>query len=313
MNCATIQKKESKNVNNRDIEDYEINKITQLCPIREQAFFTIMRQSGLTPKTIKKIRIKDVERILERYTPAPCKIDIPQEKGKLGKAPVFIGEEAIKYIKRYLLTRTNRTTESLLFTVRNNPNKEINTKDVSRTFRSKAQKCEKTKNITHKVMNGKPNELRLYSLVKFYRKNAKDYLTELNKYSSIKDDEFYRTLYEEKAMRSLEIEPPPTRDIQQLRQRLEKIESTIFPKYRPGTGWMAEARRIEEWIEKNPEEARLQQERQEDWEREREEEFKAYQRIMKENPDGLIAYLQDLKEKIEVIKIILQKQLKTQH
>jgi hypothetical protein len=215
---------------NRDITKDEINRITEECPPREKAFFTVMRQSGLPPHTIKQLKIKNLERILNPNTPIPCKINVPHEKSL-----TFIGEEAIKYLKQYLATRTNLTPESLLFTIQNNPNKEINTKDVSRTFRLAAQELEKAKKITYEVRRGKPSELRLYSLIKFYRKSAKYYLTELDNSSTPKDDEFYRKLYEEKAMPYLEIETPTRREIYQLKRQIEELETLIRVKILPVT------------------------------------------------------------------------------
>jgi hypothetical protein len=41
-------------------------------------------------------------------------------------------------------------------------------------------------------------------LRKFFETNAKEYLTELDNNSTLKDDEFYRKLYEETAMSNLE-------------------------------------------------------------------------------------------------------------
>jgi hypothetical protein len=202
---------------NRDITKDEINRITEKCPPREKAFFTIMRQSGLPPHTIKQLKIENLEGILNSNTPIPCKIDVPHDKSR-----TFIGEEAVKYLKQYLATRTNLAAKSLLFTIQNNPKKEINTKDVSRAFRLSAQKLEKERKINYEIRRGKPSELRLYSLIKFYRKNAKYYLTELSTSSITKDYEFYRKLYEEKAMPFLEIEPPTPMDIRKLRQQQQQ-------------------------------------------------------------------------------------------
>jgi hypothetical protein len=199
----------------------ELNKVTVLCPIREQAFFTIMRQSGLTPQVIKQLKVKN----LEPNMPIPCKIDTPQEKH-----PTFIGAEAIKYLKQYLATREKLTPESLLFTLNNNPNKEINTKNVSRTFKLKAQELERTKKITYAVQKGKPSELRLFSLIKFYRKNAKNYLTEL-KNNPNKDEDFYRILYEEKALPLLEIETPTTTELKNRIEELEENTESIKNQY----------------------------------------------------------------------------------
>jgi hypothetical protein len=57
------------------IEKETINKITRLSKIRESAFFTFMRQSGLTPISIKKLKIRNIEKRSE----FSCKIFIPQE------------------------------------------------------------------------------------------------------------------------------------------------------------------------------------------------------------------------------------------
>jgi hypothetical protein len=253
----------SRDMKNRDIEKDEINKITahRLCPIREKAFFTVMRQSGLTPHVIKQLKIENVERILEPDTPAPCKISIPQEK-----YPTFIGQEAINYLQRYLgdrARRTKLTPESLLFTIRNNPNKEINTKDVSRTFKLVVQDLAKNRKITLEIEEGKPSELRLYKLKRFYEKNARQYLTKLSDSNTAKDDELYRNLYEELAMPSLEIEPPSPMDMHRLRKQLKKIES-LFPKKQeveepPPEYWEVSEKEIEEhekWLKEHPEEAK---------------------------------------------------------
>jgi hypothetical protein len=208
----------------RDITEDEINKITKECKIREKAFFTIMRQSGLPPHTIRQLKIKNLEKILDPNTPTPCKIEIPNDK-----FPIFIGEEAIQYLKQYLKNRANKeklTPASLLFTTRNNPNKEINTKDVSRAFARAAQKLKKQRKIDYKTESRKPNELRLFSLIQFYKKKAKDYLTELRSNSTSKDNEFYRKLYEEKARPSLEIEPPTPIEMQQLKKEIATMKQT---------------------------------------------------------------------------------------
>jgi hypothetical protein len=192
-----------------NVEKDDINRITALCPVREKAFFTIMRQSGLTPNAIKKLRIKDLEPSLQ----IPCKIDSP--KGDL-EPPAFIGEEAVRYLKQYLATRKDDLNpESLLFTIHNNPRREINTKDVSRTFRLAAEK----------VAKGKTRRLRLFSLVTFYRNNAKHYLKELKNHP-LADDESYKTLYKQHALPFLEIETQITVQIRGPRKWFhEKIES----------------------------------------------------------------------------------------
>jgi hypothetical protein len=274
----------------KDITKEEINKITEHSPIREKAFFTIMRQGGLTPHTIQQLKIKD----LEPDTPTPCKINIPQatQKGKF-KPPTFIGKEAIKYTKQYLATRINLTPESLLFTIKNADTK-INTKDVSRTFRIKAQKYEKTKTINpEEITKGKPNKLQLYSLVRFYRKNAKKYLIEA-KNNPNQNEEFYRKLYKEKAMPNLEIKTPTTTELE---NRIEKIENMIpiFIKENDIQGKfltkeelnseIKEIREHEQWLKKHPKEAE-----------------KEYNRMKNEEIQNLTSDLKNLKTNYEILK-----------
>jgi hypothetical protein len=217
---------------NREITKNEINKITEKCLPREQAFFTVMRQSGLTPSDIKKLKIRDLEKILETETPIPCKIEVSLKtrKGELRKTPAFVGFEATKYLRQYFKKdRKNLTPESLLFTIHGNPNKEINTKDVSRAFRLAARELGKENAITFGNKHGKPNELKLFNLVKFYRKNAKNYLEEINSLDKAKDHEFYRKLYEEKAMLLLETEADTgiLIEIKKREERLKKMEMVV--------------------------------------------------------------------------------------
>ena len=215
------------NMKKRDINGHEINRIVkETRSTREKAFFTLISQSGLAPHTIKKLRIQDVERILEPYPPTPCKIKKETDK----TPPTFIANEAVQYLKRYLQDRAHKehlTPDSLLFTTRDNPNKEINTKDISRTFKRTAQKLQKQRTITYEVKQGKPSQLRLYSLVNFYKTNAKQYLKELSNTPKGKDDEFYRRLYKEKAMPNLQIEPPTQTQIQHLTERLDNKDTEV--------------------------------------------------------------------------------------
>jgi hypothetical protein len=175
------------NGNLEDVQVY-INKITARSPIREKAFFTIMRQSGLKPNQIKKLRLKNVDTSLG----VPFKIELSETD----LVPAFVGEEAARYLNQYLATRKdNLKPESLLFASHKNSNQEINTKDVSRTFRIAAVE----------VMKEKTERLQLFSLVKFYRTKAKHYIKELKDHP-FDADEKYRELYEIHALPFLQIE-----------------------------------------------------------------------------------------------------------
>ena len=188
-----------------------IIRITHQVPIREKAFFTLMRQSGLTPQTVKKLRIKS----LEPSTIIPRRIStIPELKQRRTKQPPhFIGEEANIYIKQYLATRKNLKPENLLFASKNNPKKEISTKNVSRAFREALDEIQNEKNLHEpRSINAKKFRKRkfsLFSLIEFYRENTKHYKSELDNNPN-EDVEYYRKLFKEKAMPFLEIESSMT-------------------------------------------------------------------------------------------------------
>jgi hypothetical protein len=245
----------------RKITKDEINRITKKCSTREKAIFTIMRQSGLLPIRIKQLRIENVERILEPEPPVPCKINVSHEK-----YPAFIGQEAINYLKEYLDKRARReklTSESLLFTARNNPNKEIDTKSVSRAFKANV---------------GKSSELELRSLIGFYKTNTKNYqdeLKELGKGSTPKDDEFYRRLYRKKAIQNLETEPLTLTDVlhrletqnKELAQRITEIEDKLLPIESEISAEATGETRFEwfeRWLREHPEEKKRLEEQQQE-------------------------------------------------
>jgi site-specific recombinase XerD len=220
---------------NRDITKEEIVQIMSISKIREKAFFVIMAQSGLRPHTMKQLKLKN----LESFDSLPCKIEVPQEitKGKFGSHVTFIGSDAIKYLKQYLATRTNLTPNSLLFCSHTDSTKMVNVKDVSRAFRMAARKLEESGAMNFEIRKGKPSELRLYILRKFFRKYANQMGFEHVNYMmghttrgsdssyTPKDSEWYRDLYKEKAMPFLRLEtatPTETeKTIAELKKQLE--------------------------------------------------------------------------------------------
>jgi site-specific recombinase XerD len=227
---------------NRDITKDEIVKIMAMVRVRQKAFFGVMAQSGLRPHTITQLRLRN----LESLDVVPCKITVPEEitKGKFGSYVTFLGPDALKYLKQYLDTRTNLTPDSLLFPLDCDPTKPMSEKDISRAFRVAARRLEKSGALKYEVRAGKPSELRLYTLRKFFRKYANqmgfekvDYLMG-HKGKGVddsyrpQDPEFYRELYKEKAMPFLRLESATPTETEktvaelraQLSQRDEEIE-----------------------------------------------------------------------------------------
>ena len=151
-----------------------------------------------------------------------------------GSYVTFIGADALKYLKQYFATRKNLGLESLLFCAHDDLNKPVNAKDMSRAFRLAARKLERSGAIEYEVREGKPSELRLYNLRKFFRKYAIHMGFEVVEYMmghTVKgvdgnyrpqDPQYYRELYAEKAMPFLRLEAPTPTETSAIINTLKK-------------------------------------------------------------------------------------------
>jgi len=230
---------------NRDISKEEITDILSISKPREKAFFTIMAQSGLRPQAICKLRIKHLQPDLKEHR-IPCKIDVPRElaKGKYRAYFTFIGGEAIKYLVNYLKTRSNLNPESYVFTQRES-DEPIDYSNISHRFRAAILKLRKKGILSFEQKQiGKPSELRLYNLRKYFRKYANQagfefvqfwmgHIVKQGQEESYRpqDVEFHRRLYAEKAMPFLRLETatPSETDkvIQSQAEEIEKLKAQI--------------------------------------------------------------------------------------
>jgi integrase len=204
---------------NRDITKEEIKATLDISTPRDKAYFCIMAQSGLRPETLCELKVKHIEPDYSNGI-VPCKIDVPQEltKGQYRAFFTFMGEESIKYLKAYLETRQRISKEDYLFTL-HGTNKQANKKSFSKIFAEKLQTLRRKGSIEYELRKGKPSELRLYTLRKFFRKYANQagfefvqfwmgHIVKTGEEESYRpqDPEFHRQLYREKAMPFLRVE-----------------------------------------------------------------------------------------------------------
>ena len=241
----------SSEYHNRDIEKPEIAHLLAISRPRDRAFFAVMAQSGLRPHELCKLRLKHLHPDLFHGT-IPCKLEIPKEiaKGKYHGYFTFIGAEAVKYLKDYLKTRANVSPESYLFT-KHGSELQATPKSFGHKFQRNVRKLKAKGLVSFKQrQKGKPSELRLYNLRKFFRKFAsqsgRDFVNfwmghtlGVDAHYFSRDVEFHRKLYKEKALPYLRIEketPTETeKQIEELRAeltKLKKMEKT-FEKMEP--------------------------------------------------------------------------------
>ena len=241
---------------NRDITKNEIERILGISRPRDQAFYSMMAQSGLRPDTLCSLRKKHIEPEFSKGI-IPCKVDVPEEiaKGQYGSYFSFMGEESVKYLKDYFNKRPEIGPEDFLFTS-HGKDKPLNPKSISMIFARTIQQLKEKGIIDLKDSQfGKPGELRLYNLRKFFRKEAghagveyvnfwmghkTDYKAPHIPASDIhyfpkEDMEFHRQLYIEHAMPHLRLETPTAtetdkiigrqaEEIERLNERIKEIE-----------------------------------------------------------------------------------------
>ena len=232
---------------NRDITKSEVVQILKMSSPRDRAFFCMMAQSGLRPATLCGLKLKHVELDEVIKLGRAAEIEVPEEiaKGKYGAYFSFMGEESQSYLRSYLLTRRNIGPESWLFSLQGVEHK-CNSKSMSGIF-SRTVRIMKEKDLIDFELNteGKPSEIRLYCLRKFFRKYAShagveyvnfwmghktDYkaphipASDVH-YFSREDVEFQRRIYEEKAMPDLKLETfTPKEEIAQLKRLERELE-----------------------------------------------------------------------------------------
>lgn len=228
---------------NRDVTKEEILAILNAADVRERAFFAFMVQSGLRPDTIVKLQIED----LEPLDKIPCKVDVSKQKtkGKYGAYFSFLGEDAVRYLKAYLDTRPNLKPADYVFAgIRGTKEAEkpYHRSLPSRIFQEIARTLREGGKLEYKtVKKGKPSELRLYTLRKYFRKMASQagddfcnfwmshqFKVKVDRAYFSKDPEFHRKIYLEKALPYLRLESAlPTeneKEISELRKEIAALK-----------------------------------------------------------------------------------------
>jgi integrase len=266
---------------NRDITREEIQEILSISAPRSRAFFCMMAQSGLRPETLCNLKLKHVEPDFSKDM-IPCKVDVPQElaKGQYRAYFTFMGEESVKYLKAYLQTRPALTSEDYLFAQVASSGASVDSaraklpaspKSFSSIFKEALQKLKKKGAIDYEIReNGKPSELRLYTLRKFFRKFANQAGFELVQFwmghivrSGVEesyrpnDPKWHRDEYTKKAMPYLrfEVATPDenasvimeqAKEIEELRARARDLEKKAADKDETINKMMAEWKTMKE-------------------------------------------------------------------
>ena len=200
---------------------------------------------------------------------------------------------------------------------------------MNRAFRLAARKLEKSGAIDYQIREGKPSELRLYNLRKFFRKHANQMGFENVNYLmghtvrgsdanyKPQDPEFYRELYAEKALPFLRLEttsPLETekaittleQENRELKNQIKKLGATIEKIYSKVFEEKNEEEMHDQWLTENAEEMEREEKRHEEFLRAEEEylakhpeERKRREEEQKDVDDAYAQYMKDHAEEIE--------------
>ena len=227
---------------NRDITKEEIIRILNNASPRDRAFYLMMIQSGLRPRTLTDLTYVCLKEDFESGK-IPCLINIPREmtKGEFGDHFTFIGEDAVNALKAYFAERGLPKDNERIF--------NVNAKNVfSVRFGYSVRQLGLM--APSEIRKGKkPQPLRLYCLRKYFRKFAgaggvdmanfwmghqTSYGTNISKSDQAyfsKDVEHHRQIYEEKALPGLRIFEPSgwetEQTIKMLQQRIGELERDL--------------------------------------------------------------------------------------
>jgi integrase len=228
---------------NRDITKEEVLAVLAASKPRERAFFCMMAQSGLRPDTLIKLKLKDIEPDFSKGV-VPCAILVSETntKGNYSNYCSFMGEESINYLKAYFSSeRPNIKPDDPIFKLhgkgRNAAKKDkvASPKSFSILFANTLKQLMESRILTYDKRIGKPSELRLYTLRKYFRRCAgeagKDWVNywmghvselgvDLNYMT--KGIEYHRKQYTEKAMLHLRLESSTASEND--KEKTQKIE-----------------------------------------------------------------------------------------
>jgi len=259
---------------NRDITSEEIKEILRVSKPRERAFYAMMAHTGLRPDTLCHLKLKHIEPDFSKEE-LPCKVEIPEEltKGSFGSYFTFMGEDAVHYLKAYLRTRRNLNPESYIFTSYGKE-KPLHRKSISSMFARTLETLKESGVLTFKQKEeGKPRNIRLYSLRKFFRKYAgKAGIEYVNfwmghktdyqaphipasdvYYFSREDVEYQRQLYKKDAAPHLRIEKPTPseteKQIDELRKELDETRKKLDERDRQFNDAMKKLEPVTKFVE----------------------------------------------------------------
>ena len=155
---------------NRDITKEEIRKILEHASIRDKLFFLMMCESGLRPDTLVNLRYRHIKEDYEAKR-TPMKIDLPSNilKDRVSARFTFIGEDSVKLLREYLSLRPSMKDDDPIFLAERGEEK-IGMEALSNKFGRIILKLGLCSTSEGK---GKPKELRLYSLRKYFSNNMR--------------------------------------------------------------------------------------------------------------------------------------------
>ena len=236
---------------NRDITKREIMAVLSISRVRDKAAYVMMAQSGQRPVTLCRLKRKHIEPDFSKGV-LPCCVKVPEElaKGQFGAYFSFMGEESIKYLRFYFEKRGVVGPEDYIFT-NQGLTQPLSRKSISNLFSFALEKLKAKDIIEFEQQPGKPRELRLYCLRKWFRKNAGNAGVEYvnfwmghktnykaphipasdDHYFSREDVEFQRILYRDNAMPFLRLEAENPTEIEQtitgLREQINDLKKEL--------------------------------------------------------------------------------------
>jgi integrase len=193
---------------NRDIQREEIRKICEHSLLKYRTFYIVMAESGARPYTLTRLKYRHIKEDFEAGR-VPMGITLPSEllKDNVGDRFTFIGQDGFRLLKEYLSSRGPLKDDDLIFArdvAGHSEDEPLSTSTFSTEFSNVIKQLGMVES-----KDGKPKELRLYCLRKWFRNKwtgDRDYREFLMGHSSTlaidqsyitRDKELHRLMYEQ--------------------------------------------------------------------------------------------------------------------
>jgi len=173
---VTLPRRTYVTYHNRDLQKSEIKKILSNASLRDRAIFLMLLESGMRVGSCASLKYWQIKEDYEQSR-VPMRISLPSAvlKDKVGDRFTFIGVDGFKALQDYLQTRPplKKDDDYVFESERAAKEGAIPERSLAQSISTKFNRLVQKLGIDHSVGKGKPKQIRLHGLRKYFFNNMK--------------------------------------------------------------------------------------------------------------------------------------------